>query len=73
MTEDVFAGQMFPVNPKVLEWIPSLFSLNERIVLTGSWRHGFYSLSAVAAFNVGAMFLSFDEVRDLEFRHDQMF
>eukprot|EP00474_Spongospora_subterranea_P010960 CRZ11418.1 hypothetical protein [Spongospora subterranea] len=51
-------GDLFPVNPSLLKHIPALFSLNERVVLTGTWRHGFYSLTAVGAYNVGSIHLN---------------
>ncbi|EGC39514.1 hypothetical protein DICPUDRAFT_147678 [Dictyostelium purpureum] len=56
-----FPGTLFPVNKPFLKLIPSLFALNERIVLTGEWQHGFYSLTAVGAYNVGSISLNFDE------------
>ena len=43
-------------------WIQGLFNHNERVVLIGSWKHGFFSYSAVGAFNVGSIEVDFDEV-----------
>jgi phosphatidylserine decarboxylase len=55
-----FAGQLFPVKPSLATFIPSLFTRNERIVLNGHWKHGFYSYTSVGAYNVGSMKLEFD-------------
>ncbi|EGG17901.1 hypothetical protein DFA_08902 [Cavenderia fasciculata] len=57
-----FPGTLFPVNKPFLKLIPSLFALNERIVLSGDWEQGFYSLTAVGAYNVGSISLNFDHV-----------
>lgn len=54
-------GEMFSVSPFILKYIPNLFVLNERVVLNGRWKHGFFSFTAVAAYNVGNIKLSFDE------------
>jgi len=54
-------GEMFSVSPFILHYIPNLFVLNERVVLNGQWKHGFYSFTAVAAYNVGNIKLAFDE------------
>eukprot|EP01132_Coremiostelium_polycephalum_P009252 gene9252-11337_t len=57
-----FPGTLFPVNKPFLKLIPSLFALNERIVLMGDWIKGFYSLTAVGAYNVGSISLNFDKI-----------
>eukprot|EP01133_Synstelium_polycarpum_P013831 gene13831-16308_t len=56
-----FPGTLFPVNKPFLKLIPSLFALNERVVLMGNWLKGFYSLTAVGAYNVGSISLSFGD------------
>lgn len=53
------------VNPGVARWIKELFCYNERVVLTGGWKHGFFSLTAVGATNVGSIRIYFDRVSDL--------
>ncbi|XP_053326240.1 phosphatidylserine decarboxylase proenzyme, mitochondrial isoform X3 [Spea bombifrons] len=59
-----FPGSLMSVNPGVARWIKELFCYNERVVLTGSWKHGFFSLTAVGATNVGSIRIYFD--RDLQ-------
>lgn len=49
------------MNPLVARLIPDLFSLNERAVYVGSWKHGFFSLTAVGATNVGSIRVYCDE------------
>jgi len=57
-----FPGTLFPVNYPFLKMIPSLFALNERVVLMGDWGEGFFSLTAVGAYNVGSIELKFDSM-----------
>lgn len=45
------------VSPFMARWLPSLFSLNERIALLGTWKHGFFSMIPVGATNVGSIHL----------------
>ncbi|XP_063769143.1 phosphatidylserine decarboxylase proenzyme, mitochondrial isoform X3 [Pseudophryne corroboree] len=59
-----FPGSLMSVNPGVARWIKELFCYNERVVLTGGWKHGFFSLTAVGATNVGSIRIYFD--RDLQ-------
>lgn len=58
-----FPGELLSVAPAVAEMIAGLFSYNERVVLLGSWKHGFFSYSAVGAYNVGSILINFDKVR----------
>ncbi|XP_030073463.1 phosphatidylserine decarboxylase proenzyme, mitochondrial isoform X4 [Microcaecilia unicolor] len=59
-----FPGSLMSVNPGIARWIKELFCYNERVVLTGGWQHGFFSLTAVGATNVGSIRIYFD--RDLQ-------
>lgn len=45
--------------------IKGLFAMNERVVLNGEWKHGFFSYSPVGAYNVGSMSLNFEEVSSI--------
>ena len=42
--------------------MPGLFALNERVILAGRWRSGFFSFAAVGAYNVGSIHLSMHKV-----------
>jgi len=41
--------------------MPGLFTLNERVVLLGRWRWGFFSYTPVGATNVGSIVVNFDK------------
>nr|XP_046226357.1 phosphatidylserine decarboxylase proenzyme, mitochondrial-like isoform X2 [Oncorhynchus gorbuscha] len=56
-----FPGSLMSVNPGVARWIKELFCHNERVVLSGEWTHGFFSLTAVGATNVGSIRIYFDK------------
>jgi len=58
----LFAGELLSVNPKIAQWIPDLFTLNERAVYIGRWKHGFFSLTAIGATNVGSIHVYSDKV-----------
>ncbi|KAF4045910.1 Phosphatidylserine decarboxylase [Phytophthora infestans] len=59
-----FPGNLFPVNKTAARLIPSLFVENERVALLGEWEHGFFSLTAVGATNVGSIVIT----KEPEFR-----
>lgn len=50
-----FPGELLSVNPGIARWIQGLFNMNERVVYTGKWEHGFFSYTAVGATNVGSI------------------
>ena len=57
-----FSGELLSVNPGVARLIKGLFNLNERAVYMGTWEHGFFSIIAVGATNVGSMKIYCDRV-----------
>lgn len=56
-----FPGDLFSVAPYFQRNFPNLFIVNERVALLGHWKHGFFSMTAVGATNVGSIKLSFDK------------
>ena len=56
-----FAGELYSVSPYLQRTLPGLFTLNERVVLLGRWRHGFFSYTPVGATNVGSIVVNFDK------------
>ncbi|XP_055375139.1 phosphatidylserine decarboxylase proenzyme, mitochondrial isoform X2 [Condylostylus longicornis] len=56
-----FHGELLSVNPKIAQWLPGLFCLNERATYIGKWKYGFFSFTAVGATNVGSVQIYFDE------------
>lgn len=63
-----FPGTLLPVAPLVGKVIPQLLAMNERVVLSGEYEHGFFSMTAVGAYNVGSIAIHFDQVIcDFEF------
>ena len=48
-------GVLLPVKPYYANKVKGLFTLNERVVLNGKWKEGFFSLGMVGAFNVGSI------------------
>ncbi|KAL9031871.1 MAG: hypothetical protein Q9196_000126 [Gyalolechia fulgens] len=55
-----FAGELYSVSPYLQRTLPGLFTLNERVVLLGRWRWGFFSFTPVGATNVGSIRINFD-------------
>lgn len=55
-----FAGELYSVSPYLQRTLPGLFTLNERVVLLGRWRWGFFSFTPVGATNVGSIKINFD-------------
>ena len=55
-----FAGELYSVSPYLQKTLPGLFTLNERVVLLGRWRWGFFSFVPVGATNVGSIKINFD-------------
>lgn len=69
-----FAGNLFSVNSFAARLIPSLFVENERVALLGSWKFGFFSMTAVGATNVGSITLCMEpEFRTNIKAHDEVF
>ncbi|KAJ2783138.1 phosphatidylserine decarboxylase 1, partial [Coemansia interrupta] len=56
-----FAGELYSVSPYIARTIRNLFVLNERVALLGRWKHGFMSMTAVGATNVGSVLINFDK------------
>lgn len=55
-------GELLSVNPSIASWISGLFSLNERANYVGEWEHGYFSMTAVGATNVGSIRVYRDNV-----------
>merc|ERR1719334_1767582 len=50
-----FPGDLFSVAPLISRLISGLFNYNERVLYSGFWEHGFFSLTAVGATGVGSI------------------
>ena len=56
-----FPGRLLSVRPSVVKRMPKVLHINERVCYFGSWPHGFFSMTAVGATNVGSIKVNFDE------------
>ncbi|EDO37001.1 predicted protein [Nematostella vectensis] len=56
-----FPGELLSVHPGVQRIISGLFNHNERVVINGTWDHGYFAFAAVGATNVGSIYVNFDE------------
>uniref|UniRef100_T2M4B0 phosphatidylserine decarboxylase n=1 Tax=Hydra vulgaris TaxID=6087 RepID=T2M4B0_HYDVU len=52
-------GNLFSVNPRVLKTVEGIFNINERVLLSGRWKHGLFMCGAIGAYNVGSIKLNF--------------
>ena len=57
-----FSGRLLSVKPSFVAQVPNLFAINERVAYYGKWSHGFFSMTAVGATNVGTVNVVFDPV-----------
>ncbi|KAI9216189.1 phosphatidylserine decarboxylase-domain-containing protein [Blastocladiella britannica] len=63
-------GELLSVSPRLLRHLPSLFTLNERVALLGSWTPNsttaplFFAMVPVGATNVGSIVINFDPELD---------
>ena len=57
-----FPGELLTVAPWAARTMPGLFALNERVVLSGQWKYGFFAFAAVGAYNVGSINIHLDKV-----------
>jgi len=55
-----FPGELLSVSPGIVKRVQSLFCINERVAYLGSWKHGFFSMVAVGATNVGSVKVGMD-------------
>jgi phosphatidylserine decarboxylase len=56
-----FSGKLLSIRPTFMAWIEDLFTINERVAYVGNWTHGFFSMTAVGATNVGSIKVNFDD------------
>ena len=58
----LYTGQLLSVAPWVARLFRGLFSVNERVVLSGQWEYGSFTFTAVGAFSVGSIDMKVDKV-----------
>lgn len=58
----LYVGQLLSVAPWVARLFRGLFSVNERVVLSGEWEYGSFTFTAVGAFSVGSIDMKVDKV-----------
>ena len=61
-TYEIPTGTLMSVNPSVCKLVPNILTLNERVLLSGIWKHGYFSYTAVGATNVGSIRINFLKV-----------
>lgn len=64
-----FPGRLLSVRPSLMKRMPEVLHINERVCYFGQWVHGFFSMTAVGATNVGSIKVNFDEDLRTNRRH----
>lgn len=64
-----FPGRLLSVRPSLVKRMPEVLHINERVCYFGNWSHGFFSMTAVGATNVGSIKVNFDEDLRTNRRH----
>jgi len=66
-----FPGELLSVKTTAVNACPGLFHLNERVAWIGNWQHGFFSMTAVGATNVGSIHMDNEKNIDPELKTNQ--
>lgn len=65
-------GELLPVAPKILPLLKTVFTLNERCSIIGTWKHGHFNMIPIGSTNVGSIKLNdFVTSRNLETKYDE--